>query len=52
MSEVTWDMRIDINRKMDHYEAYIDGKFLCSGDTVVECAREVEKYLSELREAV
>lgn len=26
----------------DHYEVYIDGKFYCSADNVVEAAKEIE----------
>lgn len=26
----------------DHYEVYIDGKFYCSADSVVEAANELE----------
>ena len=32
-----------------HYEAYINGKFVCSGDTWSETVREVEKHLSKMR---
>ena len=28
-----------------HYEGYINGKFICSGDTYPEVARELEKEL-------
>ena len=28
-----------------HYEAYINGKFFCSGDTYFEVAKELEKVL-------
>lgn len=26
-----------------HYEAYRNGKFLCSGDTEAECEKEIEE---------
>ena len=28
-----------------HYEGYINGEFICSGDTYTEVARELEKEL-------
>ena len=30
-----------------HYQAYINGEFVCSGDTIRETVKEVEEYLSE-----
>lgn len=27
-----------------HYEVYIDGKYYCSVDTVVEAVKEIEKH--------
>jgi hypothetical protein len=32
-----------------HYEVYINGKFVCSGDTWSEAVREAEKHLTEGR---
>ena len=32
-----------------HYEVYINGKFVCSGDTYNEASKEAEKCLSERR---
>jgi hypothetical protein len=32
-----------------HYEVYINGEFICSGDTASEAAREAEKVLAERR---
>jgi len=32
-----------------HYEAYVNGNFICSGDTWSEAVREVEAYLYEGR---
>ena len=32
-----------------HYEVYIDGKFVCSGDTYNEASREADKCLAERR---
>lgn len=29
-----------------HYEAYIDDKFICSGDTHSECEAEVKDYIT------
>lgn len=34
-----------IVRKHDHYEVYVDGVFVCSADTVVEEAKELDDYL-------
>lgn len=31
-----------------HYEAYIDGVFICSGDTRKECEKDLEEYLESL----
>lgn len=28
-----------------HYEGYINGKFICSGDSVAEVAKELEEEL-------
>lgn len=33
-----------IVRAGGHYNVYIDGKFYCTADTVVEAAEEVDKY--------
>jgi hypothetical protein len=40
---------MEIIHVMDHYEAYIDGMFVCSGDTRNEAVREAEKCLVERR---
>lgn len=32
-----------------HYEVYINGEFVCSGDTYTEASREADKYLAERR---
>ena len=32
-----------------HYEAYINGEFICSGDTYIEASREADKFLAERR---
>ena len=37
---------------MEHYEAYINGEFLCSGDKRSETAREAEEILAERSEQV
>lgn len=47
-----WDMKIDINRKNDHYEGYINGRFVCSGDTVTEVATDLEKEIEKIRSEV
>ena len=36
-----------VNRN-GHYEAYIDGKFICSGDTESECKKDLEEHLNSL----
>lgn len=51
MSEV-WEKKIDILHKLDHYEGYLDGEFICSGDTVVEVAKEMEDHVEKLRAGV
>lgn len=35
----------DIICKSGHYEAYIDNKFICSGDTYNECKEDVIDYI-------
>lgn len=42
------EREISISRKGNHYEAYVDGKFICSGDTFKECEEELNQYLNEL----
>lgn len=32
---------------MDHYEAYLNGKFICSGDTHNEAETEADKITTE-----
>lgn len=32
-----------------HYEVYINGEFVCSGDTISEAIKEAEKCLTERR---
>ena len=39
----------EIRHVHGHYEAYLNGKFICSGDTWNETAREAEKALAERR---
>jgi hypothetical protein len=31
-----------------HYEAYLNGKFICSGDNETEVEREIQSYESEV----
>jgi hypothetical protein len=40
-------MEPDIRNVNGHYEAYMNGKFICSGDTRSEIEREVEECLTE-----
>ena len=42
-------MEIKVVNVNGHYEAYCNGKFVCSGDTMHETAREAEKCLAETR---
>lgn len=52
MSEGLWEKKIDIVHKFDHYEGYVNGKFVCSGDTAVEVAKELEVYMADIRAGV
>ena len=45
-------MKVDITRKNGHYEGYIDGRFVCSGDTVTEVARELDEEIERIRSGV
>lgn len=36
-----------IERKQEHFEVYIDGKFYCSTDSRTEAEREIQEYMSE-----
>ena len=42
-------METQIVRKGGHYEVYVDGAFVCSADTVVEAAKELDLFLEERR---
>lgn len=42
-------MEIKVVNVHGHYEAYCNGKFICSGDTMSEAVREAEKCLAEGR---
>lgn len=42
-------MAYQIKNVGGHYEVYINGEFICSGDTWNEAAREAERYLVERR---
>ena len=42
-------MAYKIIHVMDHYEVYIDGKFICSEDKWTDAVREAEEYLAERR---
>ena len=39
---------VDIILRYGHYEAFIDGHFICSGDTRKECEDEAKDYLETL----
>jgi hypothetical protein len=47
-----WNVKVDITRKNGHYEGYVNGQFICSGDTAVEVAKELEEYTEKLRAGV
>lgn len=49
MEKNSWENRVDIFRKFDHYEVYANGEFICSADTVTEAAKEADEYLETLR---
>ena len=40
-------MKPEIRNVNGHYEAYLNGKFVCSGDTRSETKREAEQSLTE-----
>ena len=40
-------MTCKIERKREHFEVYIDGKFYCSADSVTEAEKEIQEYISE-----
>lgn len=42
-----FDMDYHIINVRGHYEAYLNGKFICSGDTPKEVAKELEKEQSK-----
>lgn len=42
-------MKVDITRKNGHYEGYVNGTFVCSGDTAVEVAKDLEEHIEKLR---
>lgn len=39
-------MSVEIKNVRGHYEAYIGGRFICSGDTRSECAEAAEEFYS------
>lgn len=49
MSKTDGYYETQIVHKRDHYEVYVDGMFVCSADTVVEAAKELDGYLEERR---
>ncbi len=38
---------MEIRNVRGHYEAFLGGKFICSGDTRSECAEAAEEYYSD-----
>ena len=40
--------KIEIRHVMEHYEAYINGQFVVSGDTIMEVIKELEEIGIEL----
>ena len=39
--------KYDIIKVRGHYEVYLHGKFICSGDTETEVESEIQAYESE-----
>ena len=52
MSKTAGYIDTQILRKFDKYEVYVDGEFICSADTVIEAAVEVEKHFEEMRKTI
>jgi hypothetical protein len=50
MSE--WTVKVNIDRKNGHYEGYVNGEFVCSGDTVMEVSKDLDEYIEKLRAGV
>lgn len=40
--------KIEIRHVMEHYEAYINGQFVVSGDNIMEVIKELEEMGIEL----
>ena len=40
-------MSVEIKNVRGHYEAYVGGRFVCSGDTRGECMETVEEIYSD-----
>lgn len=47
-----WNVKVDITRKNGHYEGYVNGEFVCSGDTVTEVAKELDEHVEKLRAGI
>lgn len=43
---------LDIRNVNGHYEAYLYGKFVCSGDTQKECENEAIETVSKMIETI
>ena len=41
------EVKYSIKHIGDHYQGYVDGKFVCSGDRETEVAKDIEEYLYE-----
>ena len=41
------EARYVIKHVGDHYQGYVDGKFVCSGDRETEVAKDIEEHLYE-----
>lgn len=40
-------MNIEIRKRMEHYEVYVDNQFYCSADTLHEAEQDVEEIVRE-----
>ena len=40
-------MNIEIRKRMEHYEVYVDNQFYCSADTLHEAKQDVEEIIKE-----
>ena len=43
-------MDIDVRKVREHFELFVDNKFFCSGDSILECMNEFENNKQEGKE--